>query len=284
MKRILIPTDFSDNANNAIEYALSVFKNEKCTFYFLHTYTPAFYRMDYAFGGPGFSGIPDTNVDQSIEDLNRTVGVARQNSPNELHDYQVLSAFNFLTDEVEVTIKNGDIDVIVMGTQGATGAKEVFLGTNTVQVMRKSEVPVIVVPNEYRFTQMKSILYPTDFMNHYRLSELLPLIELAKKHKASITVLHVVEEDELNENQLRNKKFLMACLDGIDHKFMEDRINYMPLALVEYLEKNDFDLLCMMNRKHSFLERVLLRQNIEFIGFHTKIPLMALRETARIPK
>ncbi len=282
MKHILIPTDFSENANNAIQYALSLFEGEKCKIYFLHTYTPVFYRMDYAFGGPGFSAIPDANLDQSLEDLNETLRTVRQKFSNDLHDYQLLSAFNFLADEVDQIIHREGIDIIVMGTQGATGAKEVFLGTNAVQVMRKSDAPVIVVPKGYGFSPIKKILYPTDYMNHYKLSELYPLIELAKKQKASITVLHVVEEDEMTEVQVRNKKFLDACLETVDHEFIEDRINYMPMALIEFLEKNKFDLLCMMNRKHSFLERILLRQNIDFVGFHSKIPLMALRDTAKI--
>ncbi|MGB5319420.1 universal stress protein, partial [Eudoraea sp.] len=44
---ILLPIDFSKNSRNAIAYAMELFKNEKCKFFFLHTYTPSFYRMDY---------------------------------------------------------------------------------------------------------------------------------------------------------------------------------------------------------------------------------------------
>ena len=73
MKKILLPTDFSDSAWNAITYAMDFFKNEVCTFYLLHAYTPAFYRMDYILGGPMFSAIPDAEVDISLAGLEKTL-------------------------------------------------------------------------------------------------------------------------------------------------------------------------------------------------------------------
>src|SRR5680860_985783 len=73
MKNILIPTDFSPNAWNAVVYAMQFLKDENCKFYFLHTYTPSFYRLDYMIGGPEFSAIPDYEVDVSVEGLEKTI-------------------------------------------------------------------------------------------------------------------------------------------------------------------------------------------------------------------
>ena len=100
MKKILIPTDFSRNAWNAICYALDFFKNEACTFYFLHTYTPAFYRMDYMLGGPAYSAIPDVGIDISIAGLEKTLKDVQEQFPNPNHTYETISAFNTLTDEI----------------------------------------------------------------------------------------------------------------------------------------------------------------------------------------
>ncbi len=71
MKNILLPTDFSRNAWNAIAYALHFLKDEPCIFYLLNTYTPAFYRADYLIGGPAVSAIPDIRVDVSLAGLDR---------------------------------------------------------------------------------------------------------------------------------------------------------------------------------------------------------------------
>lgn len=151
MKNILIPTDFSKNAWNAVSYAMEFFKEQRCTFYFLHTYTPSFYRMDYVLGGPSFSAIPDKGLDISQAGLERTIEKVRTGYANPRHTYEMMSAFNILTDEINELTVAKDIDMVVMGTQGATGAKELFLGSNTVYVIRKARVPVLVIPEKFKF-------------------------------------------------------------------------------------------------------------------------------------
>ena len=73
MKKILLPTDFSSNAWNAITYALEFYKDEWCMFYLLNTYTPVIYRVDYLIGGPAYSAIPDVGIDISLAGLERTL-------------------------------------------------------------------------------------------------------------------------------------------------------------------------------------------------------------------
>ncbi len=106
MKNILIPTDFSENAWNAIVYTMQLLKNKKCTIHFLHTYTPAFYRMDYAFGGTTFSAIPDSAADDALAKLEKTLEDVKVQFPNPNHKLEMVSAFNTLTDEIlELTKK-----------------------------------------------------------------------------------------------------------------------------------------------------------------------------------
>ena len=164
MLRILLPTDFSANAWNAISYAVNFYKDRECLFYILHTYTPAFYRMDYLVGGPSFSAIPDTGVDISMAGLEKTLADIKKHFSNPKHDFKTVSAFNILTDEINYLAGEKEIDIVIMGTQGATGAKEIFLGTNTVYVIRKSSIPVLVIPQGFKFKPLKKILFPTDYL------------------------------------------------------------------------------------------------------------------------
>ena len=85
MKKVLLPTDFSDNAWNAITYALDLLKDESCEFFLLHTYVPAFYRVDYAIGGPAFSGIDDAMIQSTINGLDNTKARIEKEYPNEKH-------------------------------------------------------------------------------------------------------------------------------------------------------------------------------------------------------
>ncbi len=284
MYNILLPTDFSNNAWNAITYALKFFNDEDCTFYLLHTYTPAFYRMDYLVGGPSFSAIPDVGVDVSLAGLEKTLADIETQYKNPKHHFKTASAFNLLTDEINDLAREKGIDMVVMGTQGATGAKEIFLGTNTVYVIRKARIPVLVIPEKFEYRPVKKILFPTDYWSRYREDEFSTVPEVAEMCKADITVLHVKEEYELSENQSDNKQYLDELLGNTPHKFEEMEEALMPNAITDYIDKMKFDLLAMMNRKHSFLERLMWRQNVDQIGFHVQIPFLVIPDTAKITK
>ncbi|XLS30710.1 universal stress protein [Flavobacteriaceae bacterium M23B6Z8] len=282
MKKILLPTDFSANAWNAITYALNMFKNEECTFYFLHTYVPPFYRMDYMIGGPAFSGLPDTMLDITLSGLDKTLNDVNKHFPNRKHTFKKIASFNMLTDEINEVSEREGIDLIVMGTQGATGAKQIFLGTNTVFVMRKAKVPVLAIPEAYHYQEINHILFPSDYITLYKRRELKPLLSIAKKHNASITSLHLSAEEALTDAQERHKEFLMECFEEVECKCKELYKQKMPEAIYDYLSVNNYQMLAMMNRKHSFLERMLLKQNVEDLGFHVDIPFLVLPDTSII--
>lgn len=282
MRNILLPTDFSENAWNAIKFALDMFKDQECTFYILHTYTPAFYRMDYLVGGPSFSAIPDVGVEQALAGLEKTKADIEKGFSNARHSFKTLSAFNLLTDEINDVSEQKNIDLVVMGTKGATGAKEIFLGTNAVYVIRKALVPVLVVPEGVKSKEINKILFATDYWSKYKREEFNVLTELAKMCEAEVTVLHVKEEYELSEKQLDNKDHLVQNLGSVAHKFDELKGGLMPDAIMKYIAEDNFDLLVMMNRRHSLLEQLLWPQNVERIGFQVKTPFLVIRDTARV--
>ncbi len=282
MKHILLPTDFSNNAWNAISYALELFKDERCTFFLLHTYTPSIYRVDYLLGGPEFSVVKDPKVTESSEGLDQTLVSIKRTFSNHKHQFKLLSAFNTLTDEVTAVCSDKRIDLIVMGTQGATGAKEIFLGTNTVHVIRKAKVPVLVVPVGYQFQKIKNVLFPTDYRSPYRKEEIQFLIDMVAKLQANCTVLHIQPSNNLTTVQKTNKRLLQEYFEPLDNSFVELEGSLMPNAVHEYSSEHQTDLLVMMNRAHSFLERLLFKQNVDSIGYHTEIPFLVLRDTAPI--
>jgi nucleotide-binding universal stress UspA family protein len=282
MRKILIPTDFSPNAWNAIRYALEFFEEETVAFYLLHTYTPAFYRMDYMLGGPAFSAIPDVGVDISLAGLEKTLNDIQKQFSNPKHSFETVSAFNLLTDEINELAQQKGIEMVVMGTKGATGAKQFFLGSNTIFVIRKARIPVLAIPEKCRYHKVVNILFPTGYWSRYKIVELRTLLGIAKMNEAKITVFHVKEEHDLTEQQENNKIHLKKCLKKIQYQFTEVHGKLMPHAILDHIEGNDFQLLAMMNRGHSFFERVFIKQNIDQIGFHVQIPFLVIPDTSKV--
>lgn len=276
MKRIILPTDFSDNSIHAIHYALELFKEEECTFYLMNTYTPAIYQTEYVLHSPGQIGLGDVYQSESEERLEELHKSLKEKFQNPKHTIMTHSAFNILVDEVVSMTENEEAELVIMGTQGASGAKEIFLGTHTVHVIKKSKCPVIAIPAEYKAETPKSILFPTDFEVEYRKEDLQPFLNIVNLTGASIEVLHIASGYGLTEEQEINKSKLSDFLAEIPHTFHE--ISNQPIieGINKFQKENSVDMLVMIQNKHTFLERLFIEPIIKKIGFHVNIPFMVI--------
>lgn len=276
MKRIVLPTDFSDNAYNAIRYAVKLFKEQECTFYLLNTYTPAIYQAEYVIHSPGLVGLGDVYAESSITRLEKLQVKIEKEFKNPRHKFMTISAFNIVVDEILETIKHENADLVIMGTQGATGAKEIFLGTHTVHVIKKATCPVIAVPSDFDYEKPKEILFPTDYEIDYQIEQLKQLIDIAKTHVSSIEVMHVATGYELTEKQLTNKQKLETIFGKTAHLFHDLPNQSVIDGINSFQMKKRMNLLAMIQNKHTFLERLFIEPVIKKVGFHVNIPFMVI--------
>ncbi|NNF81705.1 MAG: universal stress protein, partial [Flavobacteriaceae bacterium] len=147
-KRILLPTDFSENAWNAIDYAVNLFKDEDCIFYLLNTYTPVIYHVEYVLVNPAQFGMGDPIRENSERCLHSIRDRILKENKNPRHKIECISAFNTLIPEILEVVNQKSIDLVVMGTKGATGTKEVLFGSNTVHVFKGVNCPVMAIPDD----------------------------------------------------------------------------------------------------------------------------------------
>jgi nucleotide-binding universal stress UspA family protein len=277
MKRIILPTDFSENAYHAIAYALTLYKKETATFYLLHTYTPAIYLAEYVLHSPGQIGLGDIYQEDSLAKLEKLKAKIAEQFKNPKHTFMLHAAFNTLVDEISKTIVSEKADIVIMGTQGATGAKEILMGTNTVHVIKKATCPVIAVPVNFEYENPKEILFPTDYEIDYRTIPFIELINIAESHLSRIEVLHVSTGYQLSEQQEKNKKKLTRILDKTPHLFHDLPNQEVIEAINGFQLKHRMNLLVMVQNKHTFLERLFLEPVIKKIGFHVTIPFMIIQ-------
>ena len=275
MKRILLPTDFSDNSFEAIRYALLVYKDVKCTFYLLHTYNPPIYQTEYLLGSPGQIGLGDVLRETTVTKLEQLKSRLENQYNNPKHSFVVHTAFNTLLSEISEMVESEVIDIIVMGTKGATGAQEILFGSNTVHVIKKAKCPVIAIPPKFEYEAPLEILFPTDFEIPYPKEDLKSLLLIAKKHMSRINVLHVRNSLELNIVQKEHKKQLEHLLVNISI-FNEIPDNEIITAVNDFQLKTKVNLLVMVQNKHTFLERLFIEPVIKKIGFHITIPFLVI--------
>ena len=273
MIKVLLPTDFSDNALNAIQYAEKLFKDERCTFYLLNTYTPVIYSYDFQMNTGGYLGeVSDVIKNNSISEL----GKIKDKFLNDKHTIETISSFNILTDEITDIVKEKSIDLVIMGTKGATGAKEVLFGSNTIHVIKRAKCPVLAVPDGYFFEKPSDILFPSDYKVDYTESQLKILKKLAALYKSKIHVLHVSYSRDLNEKEIKNKIKLEKLLVDFNDSYHDVKDQEIRVAINEFQRSTYVQLLIMINNKHSFFENLFFKPVINQIGFHLNVPFLVI--------
>ncbi|MDB4264555.1 universal stress protein [bacterium] len=275
MTRILLPTDFSKNSLTAIRYALNLYKDIKCTFYLLNSYMPPVYHTEYLMGSPAQIGLGDIVQENSINNLDNLKKKLEKDFENPLHTFITHSALNVLSSEVTRTVEAEDIDIVIMGTQGATGAKEILFGTNTVHVIKNSKCPVLVIPSGFEYEAPGQILFPNDFEVELNKNSLSQLLKIVNTHVSQVNVMHVYTGDDLNPVQLKHKEKLEKVLSK-NALFHEVSSNEIIAAINTFQVKQKINLLVMVQNKHTFFERLFIEPVIKKIGFHVTVPFMVI--------
>ena len=276
--RIAIPTDFSENAYKAAYYALDLFKGQPCRFYLTHTYTPAFYRAEYLLHSPGQIGLGDFYREKVMKKL-RKFQKQLELKASESHEFFCHAAFNSLAEELNDMGRKETLDLVIMGTQGATGAKEVLFGTHAVQVLHKASCPVLVIPEEAEVGALENVLFPTDYTPDYSGLSLKVLFKILEEPGVTLHVLHAYTQQDSRPKRQKARKELEELLTSFKTEFTETGEMGILQAINTYARKVPIQLLVMVRNEHSFLENLLVTPVIDLIGFHSKIPFMVLPPT-----
>lgn len=278
MKKILLPTDFSNNSINAINYATKIFSDVPCTFYVLNVF-----RIPHLTN--------EELLDQSISNLAKVEdelymaskqeldSLLNKISHNDKHVFETLSDYNLLSFAVKEVIDKKDIELIVMGTKGATGAKEIFLGSNASDIIMKTTCDVIAVPEHSAFSPPREIVFPSDFQINYDKKDLAPLLNFAEMHGSKLRIIHFTDKDDLNELQHQNKLILDSFLTHIDHSYHFLSIDDFEEGINCFIQsRGTIDMIAIIARHYNFFERLFFKPKVKVLSFHSKVPLFVIHQ------
>ncbi|WP_378187632.1 universal stress protein [Aquimarina sp. W85] len=281
MQKIIVPTDFSENALNALYYAVELFKYEYCEFYIIHAYADEVYNNNDMTSRKRF----EENKASVLKHSEGTLTSLRDDlllvSPNPRHTYITLSLFGSLVDETNELVDKENIDSIVMGTRGKTDDRTITFGSYTLQVLKYVKCPVLAIPSEYKYTQPKNILFPTDFKLPYKRRELKILHCLAKSYRSVIHFLYVSKYERLAFRQDDHKLFLSETLAGNKIEFHTVNSDDVTMSINESISRYEVQMLVMINSRQSYLESLLYESKIDTIGLHLKVPFLVMQNLSR---
>ncbi|MBQ4915940.1 universal stress protein [Maribacter sp. MMG018] len=278
IKKILVATDFSDEAYNALFYATQIWAMQECTFYILNAYDEAT-PLTGAHKAPllGKKKLEKLET-ESIEALTKISHRITLDTGNKRHTYKTISEQGTLATVIPKTVKKLSIDLVVMGNKGRTGAKEIFMGSNTLKVAGSiDQCPLLAIPKGIDFKPQNNIAFVTDYKKGCNTKTLDPLLAMAAITKAPINVMHIASEEKLSSVQISNKKLLELCLKDVDHSFHQVlEFDDKAKVIDSFIETHNISLLAMVYMKRSFMERLLREPVIKDISLYAKSPFLIL--------
>lgn len=280
MKNILVPTDFSQNSERALEYAQFLFDSFQCNFFLLHV--DSFLNVEEESFVPIRSMERPKDSQQKKELLSELLNRAKERSTSKKHSFYAIYEYGFLIESVKKQLADRKIDLIVMGTKGVSGLREKVVGSSAGDVITKVQHNTLVIPNDVSISKPKEIAFPTDFNIFYTHNILKAITELLKLSDASLRILHVTNNGfEPSEEQLGNMGYLKDFMEETqpdNHSFHNVTNKRVKSAIQCFVESRDADMIVMVAKNLNFIQQILFDSIVEKISFHTKIPFFVIHD------
>lgn len=278
MRKILFPTDFSETSNNAFVYALKLAENINAEVITLHVYGLPIMDMSYmdvpVYQAEVYESLELNNFENFKDQIPILRKIAEHHNLEHIKISNVMLQGDLVTNIVQM-VKEEYIDYVVMGTDGATGIKEFFIGSATASVMTGTKAMVLSIPAEAKYEPIKKIGFATQFTIE-ELDALRRLLPLAKGFDASIDCIYVKTADNsVNEVVIADWKVI----------FKEEKITFHTIqskdveeTMVDFIELHRINLFAMFNPKPGFWEGIFYTSLTKKMAWHLKVPLLALHD------
>ena len=286
MKNLLIATDFSANAKHAAEYGYELARQLKtnvilCNAFVVPAEVPQGgvlvwpqYEYEEIFDGSE-GALKDLKVHLKVhlEKKNKTAGF----KPG----IRFISDTGTVSGVIKEITDNNDIQLIVMGTHGSGKLETLILGNHSRRMIDEAQYPLLLIPPRSNFSGVKKIAFATDFKELQKdLEAIYSLVPMLKRLNAELLLTHVYDE---HRHTPEFKKQLEQFLAEISNKANYPNIYYRILqddkaeAGLDWLCRyGDVDMLAMVHRKHSFLDKIISGSYTQKMAGHISIPLLVI--------
>lgn len=285
MKKILIPTDFSKNAEKAMHFAARMVQgNKDSELTFLHVIDT-----------PLMTGYAKEEYDKRISELlqeniatiqKHVLEMYRQMliKEDEINEEAVVK-YGDLLGEINNTVQEKAIDLVIMGTHGASGLKKFLVGSSTADVMEKVPCSVLAIPDEYSYSPITRIAYATDFQNVE--DGLDKIVSFAKFFNASIELFHVYKPEKGNTDPTTFDRngFLRDLKKQFDFehftlafvKLGEDQDDLID-GIESYVSQKRPSVVAMATYERMWYENIFKPSKTKAMIFQTTCPLLVVKK------
>ncbi|MBW7870873.1 MAG: universal stress protein [Flavobacteriia bacterium] len=277
MKHILVPTDFSKTSEIAIDFAIHAAELLKAKITLLNSFEVAEGSYTDLMGvNREFTNDLINEAKIKLNDLR--IGFMKKSEV----DIQTAISVKPLADAINEVSEEGKVDLVIMGTLGATGLKTKLWGSHTSDVIGKTKIPVMAIPSDYKWKKPQNILLAT--RQFERNDEILDyLFEMTFLFSASVKTAVFTGNDQTAEVYVKHQQELQNYAEFLKNEYRDDTLSSVHLigdsfeeTLEDYISKNQVDLLTMITYQEGFWKSLFNPSLTKQMSFHTRIPLLVI--------
>lgn len=277
MKHILVPTDFSKTSEIAIDFAIHAAELLKAKVTLLNSFEVAEGNYTDLMGvNREFTNYLINEAKIKLNDLR--IGFMKKSEV----DIQTAISVKPLADAINEVSEEGKVDLVIMGTLGATGLKTKLWGSHTSDVIGKTKIPVMAIPSDYKWKKPQNILLAT--RQFERNDEILDyLFEMTFLFSASVKTAVFTGNDQTAEVYVKHQQELQNYAEFLKNEYRDDTLSSVHLTgdsfeetLEDYISKNQVDLLTMITYQEGFWKSLFNPSLTKQMSFHTQIPLLVI--------
>ena len=263
MKTIIIPTDFSSAADNAMHYGAQLALHLQAQLLLVHVYMVPITMNDM----PVLMVTAEELKGGAEEGLMRCKSELNASYPGLV--VKTESRLGDVVDELKDMCENLNPQLVVMGTHGSSGLERILFGSNAISAIKNIKHPLIVVPAQYSYKKIETIVLAAD-LNAANETAKFRLLQTLQLLKAQVHIVHVKTDDEKENIQpalVQQLQALSPVYNTIENKDISQ-------GLQQYIQQNSADMLVVLPHQHSLLESLFLKMHTKDIVRHAQVPVL----------
>ena len=275
MKTIIVPTDFSPVATNAMNFAVDMALNINASIILLHVFQVPVSMTDVPvvlISGDELKKSSEEKL-ESLKQSIRHITSGKQKVYTE-------AKIGDVVDELEDLCKLIQPFAVVMGTKGASGIERMLFGSITLTTIRHLKWPVIVVPPGKEYGNgIKKIGFACDFKQVVETTPVQFIKQMVKEFNAELHVLNVDYENKHFKPETPEQSVLLhTLLEDINPNYHFINNADIENGINEFAETNNLDLMITIPKKHKLLEGLFKPSSTKQLITHTHVPVMCVHE------
>ncbi len=274
MKTIVAALDFSEVSENALRYAAGLAQFARARLILFHAYH--IYVPTSSSDAPMITTITPESLEEDNMNALRSMEHKMKGMQEDI-DTELVLRTGFFMDEILEFLDEREVDLVIMGVTGAGKTGGSLFGSNAALLMRKTKVPVLVVPREAKFRRPANVVLACDFneqLSSRTTEKIRTFVELFKSNLLLIDVLRPLEpvtiDMEISEHKI--ERSLAGVQHSVHYNVGEDVVE----GINSFVDETHAGWLIMVPQHHGFLERIFHRSNTRRMAFHTHVPLLSI--------